>query len=358
MFKGAKKDAQAMKGVFLFFLLFQTIFLAPLACAGTDPDELYKAGKFSEAEKAYSELDMNNPRNFAFRYNRGCAAYRNGDWKGAAAAFSSVLKRSDDRELQYRAAFNLGNSLYMLERYEEAEKSFEMALEIKPGDRAAARNLELALEEIRKKQEAEREKEREKSGQPGEEGDNPHEQGAGQQQGQEQETPRQGSGENGGGEQGVQDEKPGSEDGGKDASQEERQPGESPENSGKGQQQESDEKARNGQAGSDVRTPPDNARNGTEQEGGQSGDMPETDMKNEHGSEAREAEDAFSGALSSAEAGEDRGEEEKGNSPLPPPVITDRKKAEAMLDNVRENPARMLFYNSSGKDAGKEEKAW
>jgi hypothetical protein len=86
--------------------------------------------------------------------------------------------------------------------------------------------------------------------------------------------------------------------------------------------------------------------------------MPETDMKNEHGSEAREAEDAFSGALSSAEAGEDRGEEEKGNSPLPPPVITDRKKAEAMLDNVRENPARMLFYNSSGKDAGKEEKAW
>lgn len=66
----------------------------------------------------------------------GYAWFRAGDFERAAAAFG--------RARGAEAAFNRGNALVMLGRYEDAIVSFETALRLRPDWREATENLELA----------------------------------------------------------------------------------------------------------------------------------------------------------------------------------------------------------------------
>jgi Ca-activated chloride channel family protein len=46
----------------------------PNALGATTPDELYRQGKYEDAEKSYAQGDMDHPKDIRYRYDRGCAA--------------------------------------------------------------------------------------------------------------------------------------------------------------------------------------------------------------------------------------------------------------------------------------------
>jgi Ca-activated chloride channel family protein len=125
-------------------LLFVFIFSA-VALATEDPDELYRQGRFTEAEKAYTHLDMDHPKDIRFRYNRACAAYQNSDYKGATAAFSSVLKRTKDNGTRFKTAYNLGNTAFKQGDFATAVAYYKQAITYNPENEDARYNLELAL---------------------------------------------------------------------------------------------------------------------------------------------------------------------------------------------------------------------
>jgi Ca-activated chloride channel family protein len=126
-------------------------FLAsPFAAAAEDADELYREGRFSEAEKAYARWDMDRPKDIRYRYNRGCAAYQSGDFQGAKAAFSSVLRRTEDEEIRFKSTYNLGNAAFREGDFESAIQYYKEALMLNPESRDARYNLELALREHEK----------------------------------------------------------------------------------------------------------------------------------------------------------------------------------------------------------------
>ena len=139
------KTVKIFAGVLFFGFLYHC-----LALAAENPDELYKQGRFEEAERAYSRSDMDNPKDIRYRYNRGCAAYQNSDFKGAVAAFSSVLRRSDNEEIQFKAAYNLGNTAFKAGNFESAVEQYKEALLLNPENEDAKYNLELALRELEK----------------------------------------------------------------------------------------------------------------------------------------------------------------------------------------------------------------
>lgn len=118
------------------------------AAAGEDPDELYLAGKYADAEKAYARLDMDDPKDIRHRYNRGCAAFQSGDFRSAAAAFSSVLKRSEDPDIRFKAAFNLANTAFRQGDMASAAALYGQAIRLKPESEDARYNLELSLREL------------------------------------------------------------------------------------------------------------------------------------------------------------------------------------------------------------------
>lgn len=133
----------------LLFLLISST----MALAVEDPDELYRLGRFAEAEKAYTQLDMDHPKDIRFRYNRACAAYQNADYKGASAAFSSVLRRAKDNETRFKTAYNLGNTAFKQGDFASAVAYYKQAISYNPENRDAAYNLELALMQLEKQKE-------------------------------------------------------------------------------------------------------------------------------------------------------------------------------------------------------------
>ncbi len=150
----------------LFSIVLLFLFPAQGRC-DEDPDQLYEKGRFADAAKLYADRDMDNPRDIRYRYNRGCADYQASDFKGAMAAFSSVLKRTDDPDTRQKAVFNLGNAAFKQKDFASAKAYYQQTLLLDPTNENARFNLELALRELekQKKREEEKQKQQQQKGQ-------------------------------------------------------------------------------------------------------------------------------------------------------------------------------------------------
>jgi len=266
----------------LLLMLVPAIFQARPAEAAEDPEVLYRKGRFAEAEKAYAELDMDHPRDVRYRYNRGCAAYRNSDYQGARSAFSSVLRRSEDKDVRLKAAYNLGNTAYKQGDFKSAAEYYRQAVLSDPSHGDAKYNLELALRALEKQK-----KEQEKAKSP------------------------QGEGE-------------GKEKGEKSGDEASREP----ESRKPDAQKEHQDGKKNESRGEE----------GKEPQGQQKG---ETDEKR---SAEQEAPEDLSGELKplrDSESQAEGGKDEKAAGAL---SGIDRKKAEALLDNIKEDRSRYLRF--------------
>jgi len=115
-------------------------------------EDLYRQGRYAEAEKQFLQQDMDHPLDARFRYNRGCAAYGNEDYQAASAAFQSVLARSEDPEMRRRSLYNFGNAAFNSGQFDKAVAAYKSALALDPNDSDAGYNLELALRSIREAQ--------------------------------------------------------------------------------------------------------------------------------------------------------------------------------------------------------------
>jgi len=277
-------------------ILFFGFFYSCLALAAENLDELYGQGRFEEAEKAYSRSDMDNPKDIRYRYNRGCAAYQNSDFKGAMAAFSSVLRRSDNEEIQFKAAYNLGNTAFKEGNFDSAVEQYKEALLSNPESEDAKYNLELALRELEKLKKKKSEKQK-KEGQ--------------KETGQSKDT----------------GDTSGSGDKGEDPEQKQA----------KGQDQKNSKDQKQSEKQEDDKK--------------KSHERPDEGQKAEQDT-ARD----LSGDLRPLQA---MAEQDEDQTPDQPGAILDRKKAEALLDNLKEDRSRFLRFQipedkkrgvKSGKD--------
>lgn len=280
--RGSVRKYRDMKTVEIFAgVLFFGFFCPCLALAAENPDELYKQGRFEEAEKAYSRSDMDNPKDIRYRYNRGCAAYQNSDFKGAVAAFSSVLRRSDNEEIQFKAAYNLGNTAFKAGNFESAVEQYKEALLLNPENKDAKYNLELALRELEKlknKKNQEQNKEGQKN--PGQSKD---------------------KGEN---------------------------------SSSKDKKEDAEQKQDQGQ---DQKNSKDKEKSGRQKDNQEKNhERPDEGQKTEQ-DKTRD----LSGQLKPLQA---MPEQDEDQPPDQPGVMLDRKKAEALLDNLEEDRSRFLRF--------------
>lgn len=283
---GGKKAGAVRTGLLVLTAAAFCLAAAVRTQAAESPDELYRKGRFSEAEKAYAQSDMDHPKDLRYRYNRGCAAYQNDDYQAAAAAFASVLRRTPDDQIRFKAAYNLGNAAYKQGDYQTAVQSYKNALALDPASGDARYNLELALRELKKQK------------------DQQQRQSGGQQQPNAEDQQQKSAGDKKQENQGPQPENKPAED--KSASE---KPKESESAGAKNQEKKSAE---------DSRADPSRANQ-------QSGPADRQDL---------------SGELKPREGMQpEKGDEQKSPAAL---SAMDRKKAEALLDNIKEDRALMM----------------
>ncbi len=149
----------------VLFSILALFFISAQGHCAEDPDELYEQGRFAEAAKLYGAEDMDNPRDIRYRYNRGCADYQASDFKGAMAAFSSVLKRTKDPQTRVKALFNLGNAAFKHGDFASAKAYYQQAILLDSANENARFNLELALRELEKQKKQETEKQQQQKDQ-------------------------------------------------------------------------------------------------------------------------------------------------------------------------------------------------
>ncbi len=113
----------------------------------------------------YEERLRRNPNDPRLHYNRGTVAYEDHDYEKAEKELALGLS-TPDLQLQQRAAYNLGNTLYRqgeqaaevdqkIAAWEKAVQNFENATHLEPQDADAKFNLDLVkkrLEELKQQQ--------------------------------------------------------------------------------------------------------------------------------------------------------------------------------------------------------------
>jgi Ca-activated chloride channel family protein len=278
--------------------MFKRIVLAALtaalvwpavARAAADPDGLYRKGRYAEAEEAYSRASLDHPRDLRYRYNRGCAAFQKGDYAQATAAFTSVLRRTQDDWMRFRAAYNLGNAAFKQNDLASAQAAYAQALRLNPDSREARHNLEMTLRAMKKSEQ------QAKSGQQPQ-----NKEGQGQSPGQSQ---------------------------------------------AQGSEEKSSEKS-SGQKGGAGQESPDQSSAPPEKQGQENADQPSGRPADRTGN--------LEGPAVAPQEGADRPASGRAGVPI------DRQKAEALLDNIREDPARFMKYRipEGKRRAGRSGKDW
>ena len=131
-------------------------------------NKLLAEGKAKEAIAAYDRALALHPDDPAIHFDRGAALHAAGQFPEAQREFERAADGAGgDTGLRGDATYDLGNTLLAMGKPKEAIDAFKRVLALRPTDRQARWNLELALrklkEEEQKKQEEQSKKDQQKS---------------------------------------------------------------------------------------------------------------------------------------------------------------------------------------------------
>jgi Ca-activated chloride channel family protein len=182
-----------------FCLYFSGALLLYLEPAGAGPvgeealdksalaKKQYEEGHYAEALQLYRQALVEAPDTPALNFNAGSALFKTGDLPGAAKEFDQAVQGGDEA-LKARSFYNLGNTHYQQQQYQQAVEAYKQALELDWQDQDAKANLELALTRQQEQQEQEQSQNQDQQGKQRQEQE---QQGQTQQQQQEQQRQAQ-----------------------------------------------------------------------------------------------------------------------------------------------------------------------
>lgn len=117
---------------------------------------LYARGKYEEALEVYQQAEVLEPDATAIRYNLGNTLYRLERYQEAVKELELAATDKNARR-RAEALYNIGNALYRAGELEGAIRAYISALVMNPADRQAKENLEFCL---KKRGEAQRDSSR------------------------------------------------------------------------------------------------------------------------------------------------------------------------------------------------------
>lgn len=102
----------------------------------------YEAQDYDQALQRFLVLEQQDPTDAEVQYNLGNTHFRRQHWQEAEEAYKKALS-SKDGEIRKHALYNLGNTMAAQKRYQDAIDYYEKALQIDPEYDNAQVNLEL-----------------------------------------------------------------------------------------------------------------------------------------------------------------------------------------------------------------------
>ena len=227
------------------FVLASTVTLAACSQAAEKlndvGNEAFHMQDYGAALAAYEQAKQESPEQAEPHFNMANTHYRQQNYPEAQKEIEQTLLK-DDGALTQDSIYNLGNTFFQSEQFEQAVEAYKEALRLNPDDVEAKHNLELALQMLQQQQQQQEQQDQQQ--QEGQQDDQQQGQPGDQSQDQQQQ-------------QGQPGDQP------QDQQQQQGQPGDQPQDQ---QQQE-------GQPGDQPQDQQQNDQQGKERQGGQPDDQ-------------------------------------------------------------------------------------
>jgi Ca-activated chloride channel homolog len=112
----------------------------------------YTAGKFDEALKLYGKAVSKEPGNYKAAYNLANTLYKKKQFDESTEAFDKLAAETKSPSLLQHTIYNKGVALTRSNKLEESIEAYKKAVLLDPKDADARHNLQKALLELKKKQ--------------------------------------------------------------------------------------------------------------------------------------------------------------------------------------------------------------
>ena len=141
-------------GLSIFVFQKEPVYAQSVTSSVNSGIKAFEELNYEQAKTHFIDAQLKDPENARLYYNIGVAAYMNNEFEQAKTNFMEAAKTKDIK-LAHDARYNLANTYYRMEDFDEAIKEYEALLNNFPYDIQAKENLELA----RLKQEEQKHKE-------------------------------------------------------------------------------------------------------------------------------------------------------------------------------------------------------
>ena len=111
-------------------------------------NDLFNSQQYEEALNMYRDAELENPESAEIHYNIGNTLYMQGKYDEAFQEYNKVLS-AEKADLHFRSYYNMGNTLYRMEKLPESILSYTQALRVSPDDLDSKYNLEYVRNKLK-----------------------------------------------------------------------------------------------------------------------------------------------------------------------------------------------------------------
>ena len=138
---------------FLFLLVFgSALYAQDYRKEVKGGNKSYENGKYTEAEVAYKKALEKKAEAIEGNYNLANSLFKQERYEEAIETFKKSVELAQDDKTKSQAYHNLGSSYAKMEKYEEAIKAYKEGLKINPNDDEARKNLAKTIRQLHQQQ--------------------------------------------------------------------------------------------------------------------------------------------------------------------------------------------------------------
>ena len=115
-------------------------------------NQSFEKGNFDDASYHYLKTLQGKSEDFRAQYNLGNTLYKKNQYSDAVSTYQKALKNAKTKEQKTAALYNLGNAYYKNKQQKEAVDSYKQALKLDPNNQTILKNLQIALQKKDSKQ--------------------------------------------------------------------------------------------------------------------------------------------------------------------------------------------------------------
>jgi Ca-activated chloride channel family protein len=147
-----RKFLPAAAAIFCLVILSSNLVAQTVRSHVSEGNRVYEKGRYTDAEVEYKKALEKNPKSKEAQFNLGNSYYKQQRFDEALREYGNTgvaMKSPEERAETY---YNLGNSLYRSNKFQEAVEAYKRSLKLNPNDDDTRYNLQMARAKLKQQE--------------------------------------------------------------------------------------------------------------------------------------------------------------------------------------------------------------